>query len=357
LLWWLITRHDTVPVAATAPGAAGTVLGEVGRDTTTRSDPFSGGRFTLGYWVTDDDPWARKAGIHLFGAETRFFFLGQRSFSFSDGMSPTLVRPFFDVNDRVDSAVIVAAPGLATGTIADTVKADMWGSEANVWANLYYNCPGTCISFDAMAGFRFLQFNDDIRINRESTFAQNLAAFPAFTSLAGSTIQESEVFGTHNNFYGGQVGLAGKLFLGDFTAEADLKLALGTNSEEIHIDGRQLLTAPNGTTTTFPGALLALPSNIGRFHQNKFTQIPEADLKVSVPLGCHCTASLGFNIFYWSRIVRAADQIDQNIDITQIPNFPGAASATPTGLRQPGVPFDQTHLLVTGLEAGFAITW
>ena len=86
------------------------MLGSVGGENTGKADPYSGGRFALAYWLTDDDPWAKQAGIRLLGAEARLFFLGQRSTSFSDGLSPNLVRPFFDFNNRMESAVIVAAP-------------------------------------------------------------------------------------------------------------------------------------------------------------------------------------------------------------------------------------------------------
>jgi hypothetical protein len=358
LLWWLFTRRNTVPLAATASlGGGGSVLDRVGEENVDRNNPYSGGRFTLSYWLTNDDPWAKRANVPLLRAETSFFFLGQRSAAFNDELSTTLVRPFFDFNNRTESAVIVAFPGLATGSLAASVKTDLWGAEANVWTNIYYNRPGTTCSVEVMGGFRFLQLNDDIQIARTSLFAQNLQSFPAFLPFAGNTIAESELFATHNSFYGGQVGVTGKLLTGTAIMEAGLKLAVGATHEEVHIDGRQLRTTPDGRTTALQGALLALPSNIGRFHRDKFSQIPEADLSVTVPMGHHFTFTLGFTALYWSRIVRAAEQIDRVVDITQIPNFPAAASAVPTGARRPGVPFEQTHLFVTGLNAGVAIVW
>jgi hypothetical protein len=106
-----------------------------------------------------------------------------------------------------------------------------------------------------------------------------------------------------------------------------------------------------------PGALLALPSNIGHFGRNKFTQVPELDFNMAFPVMEHLNLSTGFTAMYWNRIVRPGDQVDPVIDITQIPSFPGAAKAVPTGLVAPGVPFRQSHLWLLGITFNAEVTW
>ena len=103
--------------------------------------------------------------------------------------------------------------------------------------------------------------------------------------------------------------------------------------------------------------MLALPSNSGTRHNFKFTQIPEAELKVLWPIGNQLTLSAGFTAIYWNRVARAADQIDRSIDITQIPNFPGAAGTTPSGFSRPGVSFQQTDLWMLGISLGLEYRW
>ena len=39
---------------------------------------ISGGRFTLGYWMIEDNPWVPE-GIRTCGVEARFFFVGSGS--------------------------------------------------------------------------------------------------------------------------------------------------------------------------------------------------------------------------------------------------------------------------------------
>ena len=43
--------------------------------------------------------------------------------------------------------------------------------------------------------------------------------------------------------------------------------------------------------------------------------------------------SVGYNFLYWSSVARPGDQIDRNLDVTQIPNFlplpPGTAPVSP----------------------------
>src|SRR5262249_28264299 len=45
------------------------------------------------------------------------------------------------------------------------------------------------------------------------------------------------------------------------------------------------------------------------------------------------------------------------IDVTQTPNFPGAAGATPTGLGRPAALMRETGLLVHGLDVGLQFSW
>src|SRR5262249_51927158 len=136
-----------------------------------------------------------------------------------------------------------------------------------------------------------------------------------------------------------------------------VKYGIGTTHERLTINGGQVLTAPNGAQTTSVGGLLALPSNIGRRSQNRFAQVPEAHVGLAVKLSRYLTIHGGYNIFFLSRVLRAADQIDRAIDITQIPNFPGAAGATPTGLGRPAALMRETGLLVHGLDVGLQFSW
>jgi Putative beta barrel porin-7 (BBP7) len=354
VLWFLANSRDTRPLAATdVTGSANArVVGALGDAEHEKAGPGSGARIALGYWETQDNRWV-PGGIRDLGAETVFFFVGQRSAGFMDETSPTIVRPFFDLNNRQESAFIVSAPGLATGGIVAESQASVWGAEANLWKNVYYDYPGTTCCVNVMAGFRFVDLDERLNISSTSAFNQNLAAFPAFLPFAGNTLQVSDAFAAHNHFYGAQIGVAGKWWLMQgLLLEGQAKLAIGATSEELVVAGGQVRTLANGARISSQGGLLALPSNSGRHQIDKFSQVPELNLKLSAPLTSRLTFSTGFSSLYWSRVLRAGQQIDRDLDISQIPNFPAGTSATATGLNQPGLAFKQSDLWVLGINFG-----
>src|SRR5207253_1127130 len=143
----------------------------------------------------------------------------------------------------------------------------MWGAEANVWKNLFYNYPGTDIIVDLMAGFRFLSLDNELEIGSISVFNPTIAATSPFASFAGNRLAVLDSFRTHNRYYGGQIGIDAKYWPMDrLCAELTFKLALGDTSQDLTIAGNQLRTFADGTSTVSNGGLLALPSNIGHFH-------------------------------------------------------------------------------------------
>lgn len=316
--------------------------------------PLSGARFTLGYWIRDNDDALLDPSFNpwLYGAEVNGFFLGERSFNALSGALPFLVRPFFNLNDQTVSAAVVAFPGLASGQLFATGQVNLWGMEANVWKNIWKNPPSQVLRVDAMAGFRYLDLDSHLRIGASSFFEANLGG----PIEAGDRFDVFDLFRTRNQFYGGQIGLNAKMLAGCFTIGSTLKYALGSSHQAIDIDGGQLLTRGNDRNL-FRGGLLALPSNIGHHSRNRFTQMPYVDLNVTTNISERLSFNMGYSFMYWNRVVRASNQIDRVIDISQIPNFPGADTAIPTGLGRPAVLFNERGLLVHGLSLGVKYAW
>ncbi|HYV34779.1 MAG TPA: BBP7 family outer membrane beta-barrel protein [Gemmataceae bacterium] len=359
LLWWIGNSKDNNVVAAnnilTAPGVS--VLTAIGDAEHAKKSPISGARFALGYWETINSPWI-PGGIRDFGGEAVFFFIGQKGLTLRNDQSTNLVRPFFDLNNRQESGWVVAAPGIASGVINARAQASLWGAEANVWKNIYFNYPGTQSEVALMAGLRFLSADGLIQVGSTAFYDPNLDPASPFFPFAGSRINVLDTFATHNRFYGGQVGVSTKLWtMQKICIEGAFKLALGATSEDVNISGNQFRTFPNQTTATYNGGLLALPSNIGNFHNDIFAQVPEVDFKVSCLVTDHITLETGFSALYWNRIVRPGQQIDREIDITQIPNFPVPPGTIPTGLARPGVPFRQSDLWELGISLGLEYKW
>jgi hypothetical protein len=324
----------------------------------------TGIRATVGYWFPecDTDPVLEALGVDLKSSSVEFsgFVLGKRTQTVEDNRSPVLLRPFFDLNDRFPNAVVVAAPGLGTGTIALASKNDVWGLEADYRRNICSNPPGSDFRVDILGGFRYLNVDTNLRINRQTAYNPtiNPLFFPAFVQFAGNRIHEAESFDTNNDFYGAELGLTVRWYpCKNVEVTSDVKLALGAVVQEIDIEGAQLRTFPDGQTVASRGALLALPSNIGHHERTRFGQVPEVNFNVRVPVNDYLTFFGGYSWIFVHSVVQAGRQIDPVIDITQIPIFPGAATAFPTGQARPQVPFRDNNFWMQGLNIGAEIAW
>jgi hypothetical protein len=89
--------------------------------------------------------------------------------------------------------------------------------------------------------------------------------------------------------------------------------------------------------------------------RTEFSVIPEAGLTLGYQVSRCLRVNLGYNVLYWSNVVRPGEQIDTVLDTNQIPNFPGPA--TPAVVQRPRVPFNETNLWVQGITAGLEVRW
>jgi hypothetical protein len=343
LLWWV--KGESVPVLLST--SAPSDFGILGAPTTRvllggnelNNDARSGGRFTAGWWLD----------CHGDALEVSGLFLGTRTTNFSanSGQFPVLARPFFNVNTNQQFSQLVALPNVTTGTAVVNAPSNFWGIEANLRHNL---CCGCNWRLNVLAGFRYLDLNESIQITE---IIQGLStAPPPFTNQA---ITVFDRFATHNQFYGGQIGLDGRYAWGRWSVDGRFKLGLGATEQTIDISGGQRFVAPGGTVSTFQGGLLALPSNIGHFSQSHFSVVPEVTLNLGYQFTDHIRAFIGYNYLLWTNVVRPGDQIDPLLNVKQIPNFPTNAPAS--NLNRPLVPFRQSDFWAQGLIFGVEFTW
>ncbi|HLJ94542.1 MAG TPA: BBP7 family outer membrane beta-barrel protein, partial [Gemmataceae bacterium] len=355
-LWWVL-RNAKVPVALASTNALGvtgseTLIGE--HDLRYDHRPSSGFRVSLAYWREDPVPeldWDRPRTV---GVEANYFFLGERGISMPNDTAPTIIRPFFALNTRSESGSVVAAPGIATGGITATANYGLWGTELNFLKNIYYEYPGKTVRLDFFAGFRYLDLGEDLSVTGLSVYTQQPGG--VFQQFAGNQLLQNDLFSTRDQFYGGQIGATAKFFLEILDVNVSGKVAFGGTAEELHIDGFQMRTLANGTVVPSTGGLLALPSNIGRYHRGDFAVVPEFDISGSYVICRHVSLTAGYQFMFWSKVLRPADQIDRVIDVTQIPNFPITGIA-PTGQARPSVPFHETQFWAQGVNVALQIVW
>lgn len=354
-LIWAFKRTSTPPlVSAGPPTTSNGILGNAGTDilfgnpSVEKDDNLrSGGRVEGGFWLDPrNKDWAVEAG---------FFFFGERSndANFGPAGETVLSRPIVSINKGAEKAELITFPGLSHGVVQINNPSRLWGAEANLMKEI---CGGCCYGVALIAGFRYVDLNEDLDILETKQFNDPVPpVFVKLANLGGDTLAITDRFGCQNHFYGGQVGLDSVWNCGCFSAELRGKVAVGSNQETINISGGQVLTTPTGVTTSFPGGLLALPSNMGRFRHNELAAIPEG----GVNIGYHLTSWLflygGYTMTYWNRVVRPGDQIDRVVDTTQISNFP--TTATPSFFSRPAVPFQQATFWAQGANFGFEVGW
>jgi hypothetical protein len=337
LLWWI--RAQPLPaLVTTSPPASNGILGMPGTavlfgNNSIPLSPFSGVRYTIGYWFGEES----RTAFEFTG-----FVLGQSAdhFDTNSGSNPVLARPFFNVNTQAEFSEIVASPGLATGSVAIDAFSRLWGMEANGRRRLPFTGP---FRFDLVGGFRYLDLEEGL------TIVENLNALPGvFGPLATQGIV-SDQFHTRNQFYGGQFGGRMEFRYARLFLDLQAKVALGDMSQTVSIFGGQTVTPAGGPTTPFVGGLLALPSNIGTFNRDRFAVVPEADFNVGYQVARFCRLFVGYSFVCASTVVRPADQIDRSLNVAQIPNF-GFPPPIPPGPTRPLSPFASTAFWAQGLN-------
>jgi hypothetical protein len=341
VLWWL--RGTNLPplvgaipaslngsMAGLPSGAIDPLVG--GQSTATGA--HSGVRLTLGWWLD---------GGQLIGVEGSGFDLQRGSSgTFVGGSATSVIGPLFQgANDGKETIITALVPGQRIGAVDVGLNDHLWGAEANV------RFKTVTVFSDAnsvLVGARTLQFDNGLAIATSSTgLGPEHFDFTSFDS-----------FGTHNQFYGAQVGMSSDFHWGSWFLNATEKLALGDVHEVVNIQGSSEQSFAGQPATTNKGGLLAQPTNIGHYSRDRFAALPEVTLNFGYQFGEHLRAFVGYDFFYLSNVVRPGDQIDA-VDGRQIPFL---ASFDPTvKSTRPAFNYSETGLWVQGVNFGVEVRY
>jgi putative beta barrel porin BBP7 len=345
--WWV--KGDSLPplVTTSALASSAGVLGQPGTSVLFGGDAVNGGmrsgvRTALGYYVD------LKTRI-----EGDFFWLGTENASFneSSGGTPILARPFFNLSPltpnappnppRQDSNVI-ASPGLSTGSIQVNESSSFLGAGISAIRNLCcmnYCCDGQ-YKLDLIYGFRYLRLAENLTIN------DSLTSVGGTVAPIGTVISKFDGFKTANNFYGFNVGLSSERRSARWSWTTIGRIALGATAQHTTIAGNTNTTQPGQATTTTSGGLLALPSNIGSYNRGAFGFVPQLELKLGYYLTPNLRLTVGYDILYWSQVLRPGAQVNTAINTTQLPPGPQFGPAAPI------YAFHEQGLWVQGISLG-----
>lgn len=320
LYWWL--RSERVPpLVTTSPSS--TAFGEagvIGRDQTTvvfgrehvEERPESGLRGSGGFWLRDD---------HAVGIEASYFqFQDRRNFfnvtSDATG-TPIIARPFTSAFTFDEQAYLVAFPGALAGGVSVEGSTRLWGAEANVVMDMsqWMNCQGYLL-----LGARYLDLANDVNLQSESTvLAGGAIGFRGNALGVGDRVVVQDTFDACNHFIGAQIGVRRTFACHGLDVEVTLKAAFGHTTQTVEAQGFSTAFGASGLIGASPGGLLALPSNSQRQVGDRFSIIPETNIRITYKVMEGVSVHLGYDFLLWHDVVRAGDQITREVNVAQVP--------------------------------------
>jgi Putative beta barrel porin-7 (BBP7) len=340
LHWWITNGPVNGPLVTTGNPASATA-GAIGDPTTrvlfgnssTDFGGLNGARLTLGYWFGCEEKW----GIAASG-----FALQHRSTTFSAASdatgTPLLALPFTTPNgvqtrQLLSNPLPVANP--QTGSVVITSSTQLWGADFNgVW-NVYRTCN---LSLDLLAGFRYYNLQESMSIDANTTLGVLVR-----DRAEPFKVAVFDYFGTRNQFYGGQLGARGSYQFGRWSADVLGFVALGDTSHTLTTSGTTTASFNGTPIVTGPGGFYARPSNIGTFHSNNFSVIPQLQAKIGYDITKNLRATIGYDVLYWSNVNRPGDEIDHVLG--------------PQPGTRPAVLDNHSVLWAQGFTAGLEYRW
>jgi hypothetical protein len=308
LLWWS-KRSNIPPLATFGVNPTNGVLGAQGTlpvitGSNLEPDDQSGGRFTFGWWVNQ---------YNDLGVETTFLFLDtdtkdHAAASNAAANAPVLAEPFRSAFTGAEAATVLAGPGFGSGAIVATDTLKFWGGEVNAIIGL---CRGNNTRVDLLAGARYIKLEDHLGI----------ASFTAPLAGAGAQVSRNDAFDAETNYTAGQLGLRAEYGGPILFANAVAKLALGDSHEVVKVGGNTLVALPTAPPAVLPGGFFAQPTNSGRRSRDEFAVLPEFGLNVGANLTGCVRIYAGYTFLYLNHVVRAGNQIDRTLNLSQQPGL------------------------------------
>jgi hypothetical protein len=349
LFWWTEGMH-VPPLVSVGPNGSPGYLDVAGTQILYGDDRVggkgrSGGRITLGTWLNRNQ---------TIGIEGDYFALqnGTSGYSGNSFATPGISRPYYDTELGANGLTLLGA-NVETGF--GSVTANTWTifQGAGIRGRFNICCKRTCADdyccpslngpggsrLDFLLGYRYLQLRDSISINE-------------FTQNTNSTTTLNDGFTTRNQFNGVDLGASYTSYRGRWSFEFIPRMALGYNYEVADINGSTSVTTFGGGTTNFNGGLLAQASNIGHYTRNEFAVVPELGSNLGFQLTPRLKLIAGYTFIYWSRVARAGNLIDTNVNGSVV------TGGTVTGdTRSPMFAWKDTDFWAQGVNVGLDYRW
>jgi hypothetical protein len=311
-------------------------------------DQRNGARIQAGIWLVDGEFLGIDGHYYALAAESTRFSAAS-DFSTPDPNAIILARPFFDISQDTQNALVLAYPNFVpqgsqvpvdlNGQVSVQTSSKVQSASLGLRHLVFIDFQRDCRLF-LTGGYRFFRLDEDLSIFNQIAPVGN--DFPA-----GTLFTRFDSFVTQSQFHGGYVGLIHDQRFGRVSLETVAQLAMGNVHEVVDINGQR--TVFNGTTTTTsPGGLLAMPTNIGHHSRDQFALIPEVETKLGFQILPRLRLTAGYNFTYVTRVVRPGNEIDFAVN-------PNQNATQVIGPARPEVRFNATNIWIQGVTAGFEV--
>jgi hypothetical protein len=296
---------------ATAGGSAG--QGRLGAaDTSILLDQapdfgvIPGCRFTAGGWLGGAED--------IVGCEFTFFETILRAGHFNvaseDLPGRSLAVPFLNVTagGTDEASLVVGQQGMSSGKVGLDDALILGGFEADAMLSLSDFLPGDSARLSLLGGIGSFFLKERMQLVSSSVDA------------LGTSSVHSDIFLSNESFFGGDFGARGSVRWRRFSFELTGRTAVGINSPALYLAGQSGLPfftpRPNRLA---PEGFFVQPTNAGIFwRRNAFAVVPNAQFRAGYDLTRHLRLTLGYEAFLWTRVLRAGNQVDPAVNLSQL---------------------------------------
>jgi hypothetical protein len=348
-LFWHITGQPVPPLIASGnaalpnPGVPGggnyTPLVGPTRD----YNMLNGARLYFGRWFDPDGELGYEVSGFIFARQ------GTSDF-FQNTPGQTLGVPVLSTTGAL-GVYNFSVPGQSSGSLGVTTSSQLLGADA---AFLHRWYTSDHFTIDGILGYRYMLLNESLDLYGRTTAFGPTATYDGTVLPVGTTVFTTDTFRANTQFHGGLVGTRVEAHTGAFTFDTYVKGAIGANIETLNIGGNTQATG-FGVTQTTVGGLRALPSNYGREVNTDLSGLTEFGVDLGVKVCSHVSLHVGYNLLYWTNVLRPGNAIDPVANVAQIPIDP---TYNPNVLgSRPIAAMHSSDLLANGLTVGIEIGW
>jgi hypothetical protein len=327
LLWWRQGR-SLPPLVTTDPVSEDSTTAGILPDAEilfgdgrVDSNMQVGGRIDIGVWMDERQ---------CLGIGNRFFGVGSDNLRFQiDSLdNPVLAIPFFDVDADDNESLLIAYPGLSSGSI------DIEGSSSIVGNDVYARfliCRDCNSRVDFLTGWHYSRVRDELRIRANTTVTEVGGDIPL-----GTETDVLDQFETQNSFNGAILGIIHEYECRCWSLQSLVRVSLGNMNQRATINGQTTIAVPDEDPEVTEGGLFTnADTNIGTFRRNEFSAVSELGVTLAYHCGPCTKLTVGYSLIYWSDVLLAGEQIDPNV-----------------GGDQPSFSFNSSDYWVQGLNLG-----